>query len=89
MARLSKKQNRLNDEELPELLHNQESSVILESGFSDDSDMNVDTSSDSKQRENSDDEDSANNNSDMEHDSWMRLGTADHLFLLVETWREC
>jgi hypothetical protein len=36
--------------------------------------MNVDMSSGSEQRENSDDEDNANDNNDMQHDTWRRVG---------------
>jgi hypothetical protein len=37
--------------------------------------MNVDISSGSKQRANSDDEDNENDNSDMQHNTWSRVST--------------
>jgi hypothetical protein len=70
----SKKQKCLSDEELSELLYNCEVSDILESEFSDDSYTNVGMTSGSEQRENSDDEDNANNSSDMQHNTWTWVG---------------
>jgi hypothetical protein len=61
----------LNDEP-SELLYNCEPRDILESEFSDDCDINVDMSG-SKQGENSNDEGSASDNSDMQHDTWTRV----------------
>jgi hypothetical protein len=46
----------------------------LEGEFSDGSDTNVDISSGSEQRENSDDEGNANDISDMQHDTWTSVG---------------
>jgi hypothetical protein len=45
----------------------------LESEISDDSDINVDLSG-SEQRANSADDDNAGDNSDMQHDTWTRVG---------------
>jgi hypothetical protein len=61
-------------------LYGSEPSDILESGFSDDSDMDEDMSSVSEQRENSYDEDNANDSSDMKDDAWMRVGTERQCF---------
>jgi hypothetical protein len=56
MAGASKKQKHLSDKEPSELLYNHEPSDILESEFSDDSDMYVDMSSGSEHRANCEDE---------------------------------
>jgi hypothetical protein len=53
-------------------LYNREPIDILESEFSDDSDTDVDMSSGSEQRESSDNEYNANDNSDMQHNTWTR-----------------
>jgi hypothetical protein len=42
----------------------------------------VDTSSGSEQRENSGDEDNANDNSDMQHNTWTRVGVERQRFPL-------
>jgi hypothetical protein len=73
MAGPSKKQKHLSDRELSKLLSNCESIDVSESEFSDDSDTSVDMSG-SEERGNSDDKDSANDNSDMKHDTWARVG---------------
>jgi hypothetical protein len=73
MAGPSKTQKHMS-EELSEFLYCHEPNDILESEFSDDSDTNVDMSSGNEQRANSDDEDNANDNSDMQHDTWTRIG---------------
>jgi hypothetical protein len=54
--------------------YNHEHSDISESEYSDDSDMNVDMLSGSEQRERFDAEDNANDNSDMQHSTWTRVG---------------
>jgi hypothetical protein len=68
----SKKQKHLSDDELSKLLYNHEPSDISESEFSDDSDMNVNMLSHSEQQATSDG-DSANDNRDMQHDTWTRI----------------
>jgi hypothetical protein len=73
MAGLIKKQRHMSDE-LSELLYNREPSDILEGEFSDNSDMNVDVSSGNEQRANFDDDDNANDNRDMQYDTWTRVG---------------
>jgi hypothetical protein len=73
MAGHNRKQKHLGDE-LSELLYNLEPSYILRSEFSDGSDMDVDVSSNGEQRANSDVEDNAYDSSDMQLNTWTRVG---------------
>jgi hypothetical protein len=73
----------LSNEELSELLFNCKPGDISESEFSDGSDMNVDMSSGSEQGATSDNEDNANDNSDMQHDTSTRVGAERSHFSLT------
>jgi hypothetical protein len=70
----SKTQKLLCDEGLLELLYDCEPSDTSEGEFSHESDAHVDMLSGSERRENTDDEDNANDKSDMQYDTWTRVG---------------